>query len=241
MATHCPPCRCSWTSIDGRRHAFVGGKSTVADRDRDRDALHVMQLAGDGGLPAFVTADVVIGRRVGYDGSMPLRSHAARGGAADAARDGVRELRLPIALRAVLACAITGYAWWAMTLLPYTWPSQLTVLLPGALLLTVGAVGKARRNERLVDVGANRARGPGVQAMARTPAPERPSWLVAALVAWTVVIAASIGFELLNYFLAPRTSHPTMSSMMDQVDDWHVGRVVVFVLWFLLGWDLVRR
>jgi hypothetical protein len=153
----------------------------------------------------------------------------------------IRATQLPIALRVLLAGATAGYAWWAMSLRPSTWPEHLAVLLPGVVLVSTGAVARARDRARPTEAKARHDLGPSLRTLVDLPADERPAWLVRGLIAWSVTLAALVGFEVLNFFLSPRSDHPTISSIVDQLDELQAGRVVVFLLWLALGWDLVRR
>jgi hypothetical protein len=59
--------------------------------------------------------------------------------------------------------------------------------------------------------------------------------------AWFGAIAVATGWELYCLFSLPRSSHPTISSMLDAVDGSHLGRGVAFAVWLVLGWYVVTR
>ena len=51
----------------------------------------------------------------------------------------------------------------------------------------------------------------------------------------------AVGWELLAYFSIPRDDHPTLSVIADEIMSVHVGRALMFLLWLVLGWLLVRN
>lgn len=58
---------------------------------------------------------------------------------------------------------------------------------------------------------------------------------------WAIGLALGTAWELTCLFSAPRSSHPTLSSMLDAVDGSHLGRGVAFLAWLALGRWLVTR
>jgi hypothetical protein len=60
-------------------------------------------------------------------------------------------------------------------------------------------------------------------------------------IAWGAVIGIALGWELYAYAHQPRTSYPTMSSVMNELDGSHIARALALMLWLALGWDLVQR
>ncbi len=60
-------------------------------------------------------------------------------------------------------------------------------------------------------------------------------WLV-----WAAAAAVIAGWELYCYTAAPRSEHPTLSSLLDTLDSTHAGKAIAFALWLALGWYLVR-
>ncbi len=70
---------------------------------------------------------------------------------------------------------------------------------------------------------------------------ERHSRITAAtLLAWAVLVVAVVGFELFNFFQHPREDHPTMSSLINEVDVLPVRRAM-YLAWLALGWHLVGK
>jgi hypothetical protein len=59
---------------------------------------------------------------------------------------------------------------------------------------------------------------------------------------WLAVLTAFIAWELVNYLArGSRADHPTFSSMTDAVDRFRALKAVLFLLWLLLGREVVRR
>ena len=57
---------------------------------------------------------------------------------------------------------------------------------------------------------------------------------------WLVLVVATVAWELAAYFSSPRSAHPTLSVIADNVMSVQPGRALVFALWLALGWILVR-
>jgi hypothetical protein len=52
------------------------------------------------------------------------------------------------------------------------------------------------------------------------------------------VIAGIGAWELQALFQHPREAHPTISSILDPIEQWHGARLVLFFAWLWLGWQL---
>lgn len=109
-----------------------------------------------------------------------------------------------------------AYGWWAAARTPFTLEAHVATLAPAAALLWFG------RRDR------------------SATAPSEPSVPVTGLAAWGLLVGAVVGFELFNYLQQPRQAHPTMSSLVNEVDTTAVRRLL-FVAWLGLGWHLVRK
>jgi hypothetical protein len=57
---------------------------------------------------------------------------------------------------------------------------------------------------------------------------------------WLGMTGLVLGWELFVYSQMPRHLHPTLSALIDTVDDSHLGKTLLFGLWLLLGWYLVQ-
>jgi hypothetical protein len=67
----------------------------------------------------------------------------------------------------------------------------------------------------------------------------RPAQRSPGSVAWAVLAAVAIGWELFCFTSDPRSAHPTLSSLMDMADATRWGQVLLFAAWMALGWYLV--
>ncbi len=54
-----------------------------------------------------------------------------------------------------------------------------------------------------------------------------------------VPLVAAVGWELFCFFSVPRSSHPTLSSLLDILDSTRAGKTVGFAAWLALGWFVV--
>lgn len=110
--------------------------------------------------------------------------------------------------------AVLAYAWWAVSLPPFSGLATAVVLLSG-----VGATL------------AGRARGvPPRQAL---PAP--------GAAAWCALATAAVAWEVLAYVQHPRADHPTLSSLANAMLDSQPARTAAFVLWLMAMLELARR
>lgn len=103
---------------------------------------------------------------------------------------------------------------------PFTVPADVLAAIP----LALGAAATAHRL-RTGRTGPARVAGAGLGR----------------LVPVAVLLVAVVAFELDNYARAPRSAHPTLSSLLDALDAHPVGKAIVFALFLLLGWYLVDR
>jgi hypothetical protein len=117
------------------------------------------------------------------------------------------------------AGVVVVYGWWATSLEHFTWPSRLAILVPGVVLLVVAG-------ERTPHRRRNRSR--------------RTERFGAGL--WAALGVLVVVWELFNYFHAGRSDYPTLSSLVNGVDSTsHPIRLVMFLGWVALGWDLGKR
>jgi hypothetical protein len=107
---------------------------------------------------------------------------------------------------------VLGYAWAGGGLRSFTWPAMVWTSLGGLALLVLAW-------QR--DVGT-----------ATTPVSRE------GLVAWTAWLAAATGWELWALSGQPRSTHPTISSLINILIETHPGRSVALLAWLSLGWWL---
>lgn len=116
----------------------------------------------------------------------------------------------------IVAAGVTGaYAWWTAGLRPFTWPALVAVGAAGVVAIVVGT--RWRRPSE------SRSDYPG------------------SCVPWGILCALLAAWELAAYFQQPRSDHPTLSSLADQVLDWRPAQALAFVAWLAVGVDLSRR
>lgn len=120
----------------------------------------------------------------------------------------------PVATRVAVVAIVLAYAWWATSLAPFSTVGLISVLIAGLVLIVV-------RRRFVRPASADRAASEGG---ARWP--------------WFAVIAAIGAWELQALFQHPRHAHPTISSILDPLEQWHGARLVLFLGWLWLGWEL---
>ena len=120
-----------------------------------------------------------------------------------------------LALVAVAAAGV--YSWVAAGLRPFTVEQEVMVAIPAVVVL-VAALRPSR--------------APGRGAALRTSRGSAALWLGLA--------GLAVIWELVAFFSSPRSDHPTLSVMADEVMSVHPGRALIFLLWLTLGWLLVR-
>lgn len=109
-----------------------------------------------------------------------------------------------------------GYSWWAAQLPPFSIASHVAVFGAAIAVVVLGTRLERRGTERRANITA-----------------------VTAL-PWVALVIAVVGFELFNFFQHPRGDHPTMSSLINEVDVLPVRRVM-YLGWLALGWHLVGK
>lgn len=127
----------------------------------------------------------------------------------------VRRSPIRAASRWLVAAALLGFAWLAGGLSSFTRPAEVTTFATVAAVLGYAAV---RRRDR------------APVRLART-----------GVAVWTAWLAAVTGWELWALFSVPRSSHPTISSLVDELISSHPARAAAVLLWLLVGWWLARR
>jgi hypothetical protein len=108
-----------------------------------------------------------------------------------------------------LVLAVSGYGWVGGGLRPFTWPAMVSTALGGTVIFGLAA----RHGPRAAATRVSRA----------------------GLVAWSVWLAAATGWELWALSLHPRSTHPTISSLLNSVLASHPGRSVAVLAWLALG------
>ncbi len=121
-----------------------------------------------------------------------------------------------------------AYSWWAATTTPFTVGGDVATAIPlGLLTATALAQRQVTRRGAALPGPLRRLGPPGPATGAVWPLPS--------------VLTAVVGWELYNFFSAPRSAHPTVSSLYDAAASTQAWKAVFFLAWLALGWDLVRR
>jgi hypothetical protein len=85
---------------------------------------------------------------------------------------------------------------------------------------------------------------PALAVFAAAWRPSRPPatvrWSRVSVALWLGLVVVTVGWELVAYFSKPRHDHPTLSVIADEIMSVHPGRALLFFLWLVLGWLLVR-
>ncbi|HEX4015212.1 MAG TPA: hypothetical protein VHX15_00610 [Frankiaceae bacterium] len=122
----------------------------------------------------------------------------------------------PAAIAALAAAAC--WAWFASGVRTFTRPAEVLTFIPALAVLVLTLRPKARSIPILA--------GPA------------PPWRT--FIAWIVMLAAVVGWELSELFSQPRQGHPTLSSITNTLLSTHPSRFLGFLAWLLLGWLMVR-
>ena len=108
-----------------------------------------------------------------------------------------------------------AYAWFATSLRPFTLPALAAVLGGGLVVILAGG----------------RLSAP--VAAAREPA--GGAWV------WLALAAALAVWELQAFVQHPRSAHPTISSLTNNLMQHHVSRAGLMLVWLAAGVWLARR
>jgi hypothetical protein len=109
---------------------------------------------------------------------------------------------------------VVGYAWMATGLQPFTVPALVATLGGGVVAITMG-----RR----------------FSPPAATGAAVNGAWL------WATLGGAAILWELQAFLQHPRSDHPTVSSLTNELLQSHLPRSGAMLVWLATGWWLARR
>ena len=137
---------------------------------------------------------------------------------------------------AVGLCGL-GWAVWVAHTRPFTWSADVATAVPivavalYAIVTEMQAVQSACKPAK--GGGPARGRSPVRDGAPRSRDGQGWAWPIAALVV--------VSFELVNYMQGPRSSHPTLSSILDGFDSVSWEKGVTFLGWLALGMYLARR
>jgi hypothetical protein len=117
--------------------------------------------------------------------------------------------------------AVLAYGYWFTDRRPFTGGASLALLVPVVVLIAIAETRRFRRRSIRADAQTRQA-------------PLRR----VAIVVWTTVVTALVAWELLALRSLPRSAHPTISSLVESIEQYHVGRIGLFFVWLWLGWTL---
>jgi hypothetical protein len=136
-----------------------------------------------------------------------------------------------VARIAAAALALAVYAWWVVTLPPFSGRATIVVVLTGTTAMAAG-VWERRRSPRPSTSGMV-----GTTRAARTAESVR----TVGVARWAVLASVAGAWQLVAYLQQPRTDHPTISSLTNALLDSHVTRAAALVVWIASAWGLARR
>jgi hypothetical protein len=123
--------------------------------------------------------------------------------------------------KGVAVVAVLAYGWWFTDRQPFTGGADLALLVPIVLLIGIAQARRFRRRHE-----------------PPSPSGPRASMFHLAVVVWSAIATVVLAWELLALRSSPRSQHPTISSLVETVEQHHLGRIVLFVAWLALGWTL---
>jgi len=131
----------------------------------------------------------------------------------------------PTALRRLQILAASSatlvYGWWFTDRQPFSANALIDFLISVGVLIAVAVARRQRSAPRTPDRPTREA-----------------SRFRAAVVVWSAVGAVVVGWELIAFRSLPRSAHPTISSLIESSEQYHVARLGLFAVWIALGWTL---
>jgi hypothetical protein len=137
--------------------------------------------------------------------------------------------RPPIWAITLALCAAAADSGLAATARPFTWRADFTT---GIGLAVVVLIGLANIRGLVIVRLRNRQEEAAAGGPLTTPPCRRPA------LAWGTLATAVVIFELINFFVPPRSGHPTISSLLDVLTGHEVLRGALFAAWLGTGWWL---
>ncbi len=116
--------------------------------------------------------------------------------------------------------AVLAYGWWFTDRQPFSRGAFVALVVAVGLLIAVAELRRAR--------GANSPR----------VVTRREPLFRSAVVVWTAVSVAAVAWELIALRSLPRVAHPTISSLVESAEQYHVARLALYAVWLWLGWTL---
>jgi hypothetical protein len=124
-------------------------------------------------------------------------------------------------LQVVFLAVAVVWAWFASGVRTFTRPAEVLAAVPIVVVLVLT-----------------------LRPSARLPAPAQRSQEPASLrgiIPWVAAVIVLVGWELSELFSKPRSTHPTLSSIMNDLLSTRPTRFIGYLVWLALGWLMVRR
>ncbi|MGD0084376.1 MAG: hypothetical protein ABSD78_14445 [Acidimicrobiales bacterium] len=149
-----------------------------------------------------------------------------------------RSRRTRWAAVAAVLCAAAADAAVASTSRPFTWPADITTALGlvGVVLAGLTRLWVARQATAPVPPPVPPGDVPASGGAGGLLHPDRRT-----IVLWITVTLAVVAFELFNYASSPRSTHPTLSSILNVLTGHEVLRGLLFATWLGAGWWIWGR
>jgi hypothetical protein len=117
---------------------------------------------------------------------------------------------------------VLAYGWWFTDRRPFSRGAFLALVV-AVVVLIVGAE-------------VRRARAAGALPATATGGAPR---LRSAVFVWSALSVAVVAWELIALRSLPRSAHPTISSLVESAEQYHVARVGLYAAWVWFGWTMV--
>jgi hypothetical protein len=117
--------------------------------------------------------------------------------------------------------AVLAYGWWFTDRQPFS---------SGALVALAVAVGVL-----IVGVEVRRGRAEIAPPGAATGRAARSG---SAVVVWSALTLAVVAWELTALGSLPRAAHPTISSLVESAEQYHIARLGLYAAWVWFGWTM---
>jgi len=116
---------------------------------------------------------------------------------------------------------VLAYGWWAVDRQPFSRGALLALAVAVGVLIMCGEVRRAH----------------AAIAVAETPTARTPRFRLAVVV-WSALSVAVVAWELIALRSLPRAAHPTISSLVESAEQYHIARLGLYAAWVWFGWRI---
>jgi hypothetical protein len=117
---------------------------------------------------------------------------------------------------------VLAYGWWFTDRRPFSRGAFLALVVAVGVLIACAEVRRARAAVESTATATGRA--PRVRT---------------AVVVWSALTVAVVAWELIALRSLPRSAHPTISSLVESAEQYHLARVGLYAAWVWFGWTMV--